>query len=120
MLINKEIEAIYNEFIKDTPISMDEFKLKMNEFYKIYGIPKSFNFHRSYFGGDAYIIDYYIIFNNKETCKITFLFSFEKGTKLITRKELDTIQIRHKGNEKESKVFTIFIHKKYGRIQFDD
>jgi len=81
LIIEKDHKIIYDTYVHERTVSLEEFSARMNYFANIFGAePESFSYMRSYVGGVGYFIQYNLVLSGGNIHSCTFGFpAKEKG-----------------------------------------
>jgi len=75
LAIEKDHKVIYETYLHEHALSLEEFSARMNYFANIFGAePESYSYSRSYIGGVGYFIQYDLTLSDgkKHTCTFDF------------------------------------------------
>ncbi len=103
-IIKKDYKIIYETYMRERTVALDEFNRRMNYFVNIFGAePESYSFLRSYVGGVGYFIQYNLVLSNGQTHSCTFSFPAKDGN-VIGVEDLQRMSVSADFGEKEFSV----------------
>ena len=61
LLIEKDYSGIYDAYLRQRALPIEEFSSRVARFTELFGEPESYRHSRSYVGGTAYMIEYELV-----------------------------------------------------------
>ena len=81
LIIEKKYQAVYDTYLKEHALSLDEFSGRVEYFDQVFGAPpKSYAYSRSYGGRVAHFIEYKLTLDNGDRQRFTFSFPAKEGS----------------------------------------
>ncbi len=100
LTIDKKHKVIYETYLHEHVLTLEEFSARMNYFATIFGSePKSFSHPRSYIGGVGYFIQYNLTLADGQTHSCAFGFPAKEGS-LLVAEDLERLSVSADFGEK--------------------